>query len=52
MDLPPEGAGLTGISPDGKRFAMITLPFAELNTSEVMLVTEWFTELKKAFAGQ
>jgi len=52
LALPPEGAGITGISPDGKRFAMITLPFEELNTSEVTLVTEWFTELKKAFAGQ
>ncbi|HLB00745.1 MAG TPA: protein kinase, partial [Bacteroidota bacterium] len=52
LDLPPEGAALTGISPDGKRFAMVTLPYAELGTSEVTLVTEWFTELKNAFAGQ
>jgi serine/threonine protein kinase/Tol biopolymer transport system component len=52
LDLPPEGAGLTGISPDGKRFAMNTIPYKELNTSEVTLVTEWFTELKKSFAGQ
>jgi serine/threonine protein kinase/dipeptidyl aminopeptidase/acylaminoacyl peptidase len=52
LDLPPEGSALTGISRDGKRFAMVTLPYAELNTSEVTLVTEWFQELKNAFAGQ
>ena len=52
LDLPPEGSALTGISPDGKRFAMVTIPFAELNTSEVTLVTEWFQELRKVFAGQ
>jgi hypothetical protein len=51
LDLPPEGSAITGISPDGKRFAMITIPYKELNTSEVTMVTNWFTELKNAFAG-
>ncbi len=52
LDLPPDGSAITGISPDGKRFAMITVPYDELNTSEVTLVTGWFQELENAFAGK
>ncbi len=52
MEMPPEGAALTGISPDGKRFAMITIPYTELNTSEVTMVLNWFDELNNAFAGR
>ncbi len=50
LDLPRDGAFLTGISNDGKQFAMVTLPFKELSTSEFTLVTEWFQQLKNAFA--
>jgi serine/threonine protein kinase/Tol biopolymer transport system component len=39
LDMPPEGSAITGLSPDGKRFAMITIPYKELNTSEVTMVT-------------
>ncbi len=52
LDFPPDGASLSGISSDGKQFAMITLPYKELSTSEVTLVTEWFQELKNVFAGK
>ena len=52
LDLPPDGSAITGISHDGKRFAMITIPYAELNTSEVTIVTGWFDELKNVFAGR
>ena len=52
LDLPPDGSAITGISPDGKRFAMITVPYDELNTSEVTLVTGWFQELRKRVRGQ
>jgi hypothetical protein len=52
LDLPPDGAYLTGISRDGKQFAVITLPFKELATTEVTLVTNWFQELKNVFAGK
>jgi serine/threonine-protein kinase len=51
LDLPPDGAAIVDISPDGKRLAMITIPFSELNTSEVTMVTNWFAELRNAFAG-
>jgi serine/threonine-protein kinase len=50
LNLPPDGAYLTGISGDGKKFAMLTLPYKELSTSEVTLVTDWFQEVKNAFA--
>ncbi len=50
LDLPSDGAYLTGISPDGKKFVMVTLPFKELNTSEFTLVTDWFQELRSTFA--
>ena len=50
LDLPPDGAFLTGISPDGTKFALVTLPFKELSTSEFTLVTNWFHELKNTFA--
>ena len=50
LDLPPDGQFLTGISPDGKQFALITLPFKELSTSEFTLVTDWFRELNNTFA--
>jgi serine/threonine protein kinase len=49
LDLPPDCAGLTGISNDGKKFAMITIPFKDLNISEYTLVTNWFRELNNAF---
>ncbi len=52
LDLPPDGAFLTGISSDGKKFAMVTLPFKELSTSDFTMVTEWFQELKNTFAGK
>jgi eukaryotic-like serine/threonine-protein kinase len=52
LDLPPDVAYLTGISTDGRQFTMITLPSKDLNTSEVTLVTNWFEELKNAFAGK
>ncbi len=50
MTLPPGGAFLSGISPDGKKFSMVTVPFAELGTSDFTMVTEWFQELKNNFA--
>ena len=49
LDLPPEGAFLSGISPDGKRFVMVAYPFKDLGTSEFTLVTDWFDQLKNAF---
>ena len=52
FDLPPDGAFVTGISSDGKRFTMVTLPSKELTASEVTVVTDWFQELKNAFAGK
>ena len=52
LDLPPDCAGLTGISMDGTKFAMITIPYKDLNMSEYTLVTNWFQELKSAFAGK
>jgi serine/threonine-protein kinase len=52
FDLPPDGAAITGISSDGKQFAMVMLPTKELSTLEVTLVTDWFQELNNAFAGK
>jgi Tol biopolymer transport system component len=52
MELPPDGAYLTGISSDGKQFTLVTLPYKELSTSEITLVTDWFQELKNTFAGK
>ncbi len=49
LDLPPDGAYLTGISRDGKRFALITLPYQELTATEITLVTNWFQELSNVF---
>jgi serine/threonine-protein kinase len=47
--LPPDASTLTGVSADGKRFSMLTIPFDQLNTSELTLVTDWFQEVKQAF---
>ncbi len=52
MDLPPDGAFLTDISSDGKRFVMVTLPYKDLNSSEFTLVTDWFQELKNIFSAK
>jgi len=52
LDLPRDGAALNGISPDGKKFIIITFPFKDLGTSEFTLVTDWFEQLKNAFNKQ
>jgi Tol biopolymer transport system component len=52
LDFPPDGSVMADISRDGKRFAILTLPSAQLNTSEVTLVSNWFQELKNAFSGK
>lgn len=49
FDLPANGAGLTDIARDGSRFVMQTIPYEELTTSEITLVTDWFEELKNTF---
>ena len=52
LDLPSDAAYVSNISPDGKKFLMVTLPYKELNTSEFTLVTNWFQEVRNAFAGK
>jgi serine/threonine protein kinase len=51
MALPDDGVYLSGISGDGKRFLLITLPTDRLTTAEVSLVINWFEEVKRIFAG-
>ncbi len=50
LELPANGAFLSGISPDGKKFVMVTIPYKDLGTSKFTMVTEWFQDLKNAFA--
>ncbi len=52
LDLPPDGLTLTGISSDGSKFVMITLPYQELSASTFTLVTNWYQELRNTFAGK
>ncbi|HMD13372.1 MAG TPA: protein kinase [Bacteroidota bacterium] len=50
LDLPPDGQFLSGISLDGKKFALVTVPTKELSTSEFTLVTNWFQQLRNTFS--
>ncbi len=50
LEIPPAGAFVVDISRDGKKFALITFPYKDLNSSEFTLVTGWFQEVKNAFA--
>ena len=50
LGLPPDGQFLSGISLDGKKFALVTVPTKELSTSEFTLVTNWFQQLRNTFS--